>query len=78
MAAVSIRGLGDEVKERLRVRAARNGRSLEAEVRLILAEAVRRSDEHHLGRRILAAFGDDGVDLEVPERASVARGPDFS
>ncbi len=78
MAAVSIRDLDDEVKERLRVRAAEHGRSLEAEIRLILAEAVRGPGEHHLGRAILDAFDDDGVELELPGRASPARGPDFS
>jgi antitoxin FitA len=40
MSALSIRNLDDRVKERLRVRAARHGRSMEAEVRSILTEAV--------------------------------------
>ncbi|MDQ3503398.1 MAG: Arc family DNA-binding protein, partial [Actinomycetota bacterium] len=44
MAAVSIRDLDDDVRERLRVRAARHGRSMEAEIRAILAEAVREPD----------------------------------
>jgi len=35
MAALSIRNLDDHVKERLRVRAAQHGRSMEAEVRAI-------------------------------------------
>ncbi len=39
MAVLTIRGLPEEVKERLRVRAARAGRSMEAEVRAILVEA---------------------------------------
>jgi plasmid stability protein len=43
MAALSIRDLDDEVRDRLRARAARNGRSMEAEVRAILAAAVRES-----------------------------------
>ena len=38
--ALRIRNLDDRVKERLRVRAARHGRSMEAEVRAILADAV--------------------------------------
>ncbi|MGH9068833.1 MAG: FitA-like ribbon-helix-helix domain-containing protein [Acidimicrobiales bacterium] len=45
MAAVSIRGLDDQVRERLRVRAARNGRSMEAETRTILVEAVGEPNE---------------------------------
>jgi plasmid stability protein len=44
MAAVSIRDLEDEVKDRLRVRAARNGRSMEAEIRAILTAAVSEPD----------------------------------
>lgn len=40
MAAVSIRDLDDEVRERLKVRAAQHGRSMEAEIRAILTDAV--------------------------------------
>ena len=40
MAALTIRNLPDDVRDRLRVRAARNGRSMEAEVRAILAAAA--------------------------------------
>ena len=40
MASITIRNLDDEVKARLRVRAASNGRSVEEEVRLILRDAV--------------------------------------
>ena len=41
MADLSIRGLDDEVRERIRLRAARHGRSMEAEIRVILTDAVR-------------------------------------
>jgi antitoxin FitA len=40
MTAISIRNLDPEVKSRLRVRAAGHGRSMEAEIRAILSEAV--------------------------------------
>ena len=40
LSALSIRNLDDQVKERLAVRAARHGRSMEAEVRAILTDAV--------------------------------------
>ena len=40
MATVSIRDLDDGVRDRLRIRAARNGRSMEAEMRAILTAAV--------------------------------------
>lgn len=47
MAALTIRNLDDDVKTKLRIRAAHNGRSMEAEVREILAEAVDKSDIHN-------------------------------
>lgn len=40
MASFSVRNLDDDVHARLRQRAARNGRSTEAEVRAILAAAL--------------------------------------
>ncbi len=40
MATLNIRRLPDDVHVKLRVRAARAGRSMEAEARMILAEAV--------------------------------------
>lgn len=70
MATLTIRGIDDEVKARLRVRAARNGRSMEAEVREILSATVSEpGPDDELGTRIrrrFAPFG--GVDLELPER----------
>jgi len=41
MTAITIRNLPEEVRDRLRVRAAKKGRSMEAEARVILSEAVR-------------------------------------
>ena len=41
MATITIRNLDDEVKRRLRVRAAANHRSMEEEVRIILRDAVK-------------------------------------
>jgi plasmid stability protein len=40
MATLTVRNLPDEVRDKLRVRAAQNGRSTEAEVRVALAELV--------------------------------------
>jgi len=39
MGSLTVRNIGDDVKRRLRVRAARNGRSMEEEIRHILASA---------------------------------------
>jgi plasmid stability protein len=41
MAQLTVRNLADEIVRALRVRAARHGRSAEAEHRLILTEALR-------------------------------------
>ena len=39
MGSLTVRNIGEDVKRRLRVRAARNGRSMEEEIRHILASA---------------------------------------
>jgi plasmid stability protein len=80
MAAISVRDLDDDVRERLRVRAARNGRSMEAEVREILTAAVSEVEPAtDLFSTLLERFGDaGGVDLAIPRRATQARAVDFS
>jgi plasmid stability protein len=49
MAILTVRNLPDEVHRALRVRAARHGRSTEAEVRAILQEAVKPPGRLRLG-----------------------------
>ncbi|GAA1160884.1 helix-turn-helix domain-containing protein [Ornithinicoccus hortensis] len=44
MAAITVRSLDEDVRRRLKVRAARNNRSMEAEVRAILAAAAAEED----------------------------------
>jgi antitoxin FitA len=80
MAAISIRGLDDDVRERLRVRAARNGRSMEAEIREILTTAVSDTEPStDLFGTLLERFGSaGGVELPLPPRTSPARAADFS
>ncbi|MCY1295197.1 hypothetical protein D9M68_336540 [compost metagenome] len=79
MASITIRNLDDELKARLRVVAASHGRSMEEEVRVILAEALAKQDKPSgMGTRIhnlFAAVG--GVDLELPPRNTKARAADF-
>ena len=79
MAALSIRGLDDEVRERLRVRAAHHGRSMEAEIRAILAEAVSEPmTSQGLFTTLLDRFSEiGGVELELPPRTVPARAPEF-
>jgi plasmid stability protein len=72
MATLTIRNVDETVKRRLQVRAALNGRSMEAEAREALAEFVVDSPasvepEEDLGtaiRKRFAAFG--GVELDIP------------
>ena len=80
MAALSIRDLDDDVKDRLRVRAARNGRSMEAEIRAILTAAVSEPDPSRgLFPELMDRFGEiGGVELDLPVRANVARAPDLA
>lgn len=80
MAAVSVRDLDDDVKERLRIRAARNGRSMEAEIRAILVSAVNApSPAEGLFSALIDRFGAlGGVDLDLPPRATSARAADFA
>ena len=40
MATITVRDLPDDVRDRIRIRAAQNGRSMEAEVRRVLEQAV--------------------------------------
>ena len=59
--------IDDELYERLRIRAAKHGVSMEEEVRRILRRAV--SAPERLGDLAREVFGDDGVELDLPPRA---------
>jgi len=80
LAAVSVRDLDESVRERLRVRAAQHGRSMEAEIRAILTEAVTPpTDSSGLAQTLLARFGDlGGVELELPPRTEAPRAADLA
>ncbi len=80
MASITIRNLDDEVKARLRKRAAGRGRSLEEEARLILADAVEREAAPAKGlgtalRELFKPFG--GVEPEIPPREPMREPPRF-
>lgn len=71
VASLTIRNLDQLIKDELRVRAARNGRSMEAEARNILRDAVGGGtpEQGGLGSRIHQRFSViGGVDLDVPSR----------
>ncbi len=72
MASITIRNLDDDLKRRLRIRAAENDRSMEQEAREILkaALAVQVAPIRNLGTAIHALFAPyGGVELDIPPRA---------
>ncbi|MGC2414600.1 MAG: Arc family DNA-binding protein [Stellaceae bacterium] len=84
MTTLTIRNIDPQVQRRLRIRAAEHGRSMEAEVRQIVSDAVgteaetSKPEEVNLAeaiRRIFAPFG--GVELELPPRGPNRPPPDF-
>jgi plasmid stability protein len=81
MATLTIRNVEAAVKERLRVRAALHGRSMEAEARTILSEAVAGEpdeSEPNLAEAIRRRFAPlGGVDLELPPSEFVDKPPSF-
>jgi plasmid stability protein len=72
MATLTIRNLPDDVRDRLRVRAAENGRSMEAEARATLADTYGSGDRGsrpdareriERARRLVAPYLKPGVSL---------------
>lgn len=79
MGSLIIRDLDDDVKQRLRTRAAEHGRSMEAEARVILAASVGAGRPvRNLGTHLRQQFADvDAADFEVPSRIGTAGTVDF-
>jgi plasmid stability protein len=74
VASITIRQLPETTKRKLRIRAAKNGRSMEQEAREILKNELSKTKEPpaDLGkaiREIFAPFG--GVDLHIPAREPI-------
>ena len=80
MAQFIVRDLEDDVKARLKRRAARHGRSMEEEVRHILRNAVKDQNLRlpKLGSRMAARFAKAGLRTDLPElRGQLARSAEF-
>ncbi|MFD1510725.1 FitA-like ribbon-helix-helix domain-containing protein [Lacimonas salitolerans] len=79
MASITIRNLDDEVKRRLRVRAAEHGRSMEEEAREILRQVVgQEKPAHNLAAAIRARVAPlGGVELDLPPREPMREPPAF-
>jgi plasmid stability protein len=78
MGSINIRNLSDKTHKALRIRAALHGRSMEAEVRSILDEAVNPTRVPGLGS-MLTAIGRDfgGIDLDIPRDGTPAEPANF-
>lgn len=79
MASITIRNLDEQLKRRLRARAAGAGRSMEAEAREILRQAIGDfSPAKDLGQSIHARFAAiGGADLPLPARGGMREPPEF-
>jgi antitoxin FitA len=75
MAQIVVRDLEEDVKQRLKQRAALHGRSMEAEIREILRNAAIESGRPiRLGTAIVSRFAGTGLDTELPElRGQIAQ-----
>jgi plasmid stability protein len=76
MASITIRRIPENTKRRLRIRAARNGRSMEQEARELLETSLAQPDPEPVNigeaiRRIFAPLG--GVELKIPPRRGKIR-----
>ena len=80
MASITIRKLDDQVKLKLRIRAAEHGRSMEEEAREILSEAIQdrkksASTPFLAIRKRMAKAGIRGVDLPEYPRSPMRKPP---
>jgi plasmid stability protein len=76
MASIIIRKLPENTKRRLRIRAARNGHSMEQEARELLETGLARADSEpeNLGEAIRRRFAPlGGIDLRIPPRRGTIR-----
>jgi plasmid stability protein len=81
MASITIRKLDDDVKSRLRVRAAIHGRSMEEEAREILKQAVAHEtgSRANLAQRIRRHIDPlSGVELAIAPRQRIRRPPSLA
>jgi antitoxin FitA len=78
MAAITVRNISAKTHRALKMRAARNGRSTEAEIRKILEDAASAQSEVGLGSQLAALgrkFG--GIELKIRRDSRPAEPADF-
>ena len=79
MGSISIRDIGDDLVQHLRMRAAEHGHSIEEEARVILREALA---EYPPPANLASAIHDrfapmGGVELNIPSREPMRDTPEF-
>lgn len=76
MAQLLVRNVDDRVKAGLQRRAKRNGRSMEAEIREILSDALAQENtpQRKIGSEIVALFSGQGIGLRNGEEIREWRG----
>ena len=86
MTSITVRNIEDDLKRRLRIRAAEHGHSMEEEARRILRSALGEDEatakdavpEKGLGTEIHELFAPiGGVELDIPPRAPMRDLPTF-
>lgn len=82
MTSITIPHIDDDLKERLKLRAAEHGRSMEAEARDILRSALKGNESEpasgNLGDRIRAIVEPiGGIELDIPPRKLIREPPKF-
>jgi plasmid stability protein len=77
MAAITVRNLPEETHRALKMRAARNGRSTEAEVRAILEETLLPKQRIKIGSALAALADKYELDLNLPRESETPRAFDF-
>ena len=76
MAQILVRNVEEPLKARLKRRAKRHGRSMEAEAREILRDALHKDEtpERGLGSEMVALFSGQGIGLQEGEEIPEIRG----
>ena len=77
MAAITVRNIPDDVHQALKVLAAQNGRSTEAEIRVILENAVRPKERLKIATELRKFALKHNIELHTAPRTELPRIMDF-
>ncbi len=77
MGAITVRNIPDDVHQALKVLAAQNGRSTEAEIRMILENAVRPKERLKIATELRKFARKHDIELHIEPRTELPRIMDF-